>query len=753
MSGDILGRLELGFARRLPMQFQAEAAECGLACLAMVATYLGHPIELAEMRRRFGVSLKGARLADLVRVASGIGMASRPLRVELNELDQVRTPCVLHWDMNHFVVLRAVGRSHLTIHDPAVGIRRVPMRDVSRHFSGVVLELTPAPGFERRQAPPRPRLAALFGRVVGLRRSLGQLLVLALGIEAFAILHPLFVQWVVDHALVSADRDLLLTLAIGFGLLTLLQAAIIGMRGWTVMSLSASLQVQSSANLFAHLQRLPAAFFESRHLGDVMSRFGSLGTIQHALTTDLVETVLDGLMALITVTIMFVLSPAMAGLVVAAVALYAALRWLLYVPLRETSMEAIVWGARRDSHFLETLRAIKPIKLMGGEDSRRTQWMNLLVETTNREVGVQKLRLLFRVSTIVLFGVLTIVVTWSGAGRVLENVATVGMLLAFLSYQSQFISRATRLIDQLIDLRMLRLHGERLSDIVFTAPEPVDAVVDAPRVDASIEVRDLRFRYGEGEPWVLDGVSFRIEAGESVAIVGASGGGKTTLLKILASLLAPTSGEVLVGGEPIARVGMRNYRRMLGVVLQEDQLFAGSIADNISFFAARPDRAQIERAASRAAIHDDIVAMPMGYDSLIGDMGTSLSGGQKQRVLLARALYRRPRILLLDEATSHLDVELEKAVNAAVRRSGATRIIVAHRPETVRSADRVLTFAGGRLVDDTGPRRPVRPVRPMMAAGGPAESIAPSRAATSMRADAAPASAPVIALRERREAR
>jgi ATP-binding cassette subfamily B protein RaxB len=693
-------RLNFGLRRKLPMIHQAEAAECGLACLAMVATYYGQASDLVELRRRFDVSLKGARLSDLVNVATQLGMATRPLRVELDELSQLRTPCVLHWDMNHFVVLESVSRGEVRLHDPAIGVRRMPLRDVSRHFTGVALELTATPGFERRDPPPRLPLTRLFGRIVGLRRSLGHLLVLALGIEVFAILNPFFLQWVIDHALVSADRDLLTTLAIGFSLVTLIQASLGAMRGWTLMVLSASLRVQSSANLFTHLQKLPAAFFESRYLGDIMSRFSSLERIQEALTTELVEAVLDGLMAAITVAIMLMISPPMAALVIAAVGAYALLRWVLYRPLREASMETIVWESRLDSHFLETLRAIRPIKLMGGEEGRRSQWMNLLVEAANRGMTVQKLRLVFRSSTVVLFGLLTITTMWIGAGRILESAFTVGMLLAFLSYQAQFIGRTTALIDRLIDLRMLRLHGERLSDIVLTAPEAESVVTDPPRVEPSLEVRDLRFRYAESEPWILDGVSFRIEAGESVAIVGASGCGKTTLLKILASLLQPTSGEILVGGEPIARLGTRAYREMLGVVMQEDQLFAGSISDNIAFFAPKPDRERIERCAQRAAIHDDIVAMPMAYESLIGDMGTSLSGGQKQRLLLARALYRRPRILMLDEATSHLDVELERAVNAAVRRVGATRIIIAHRPETVRSADRILAFQDGRLVRD-----------------------------------------------------
>ncbi len=497
-----------------------------------------------------------------------------------------------------------------------------------------------------------------------------------------------------------ADRDLLLTLALAFAFLMVMQISFTAMRGWMLMVLGASMKVQGRSSLFTHLQKLPAAFFESRHLGDIVSRFGSMETIQKALTVDLVEALLDGIFAVATFAIMMVLSPMLASIVLVAALLYGLMRWALYAPLREALLETIVWDARGDTHFLESMRAVKTIKLMVGQDTRRAQWLNLMVETVNRELTTQKLRLLFRVANGLLMGTLTIIVVWLAARLVLENVFSVGMLLAFVAYQTQFISRVTGLIDTSVELRMLRLHSERLADIVLTAPEETGARHVPDPFRASIELRDLRFRYGEHDPWVLDGISLRIEPGESVAIVGPSGCGKTTLLKILCSLLTPTSGELLVGGEPIARLGLDAYRAVIGVVMQDDQLLAGSIADNISFFSTRPDRELIERCARIAAIHDDIQAMPMAYESLIGDMGSSVSGGQKQRILIARALYRQPEILLLDEATSHLDVALERAVNQAIRQTRMTRVFVAHRPETIRSARRVITMAGGRIASD-----------------------------------------------------
>ncbi|MCW5698734.1 MAG: ATP-binding cassette domain-containing protein, partial [Rhodospirillales bacterium] len=264
------------------------------------------------------------------------------------------------------------------------------------------------------------------------------------------------------------------------------------------------------------------------------------------------------------------------------------------------------------------------------------------------------------------------------------------------------LSRISELINKAVDLKMLRIHAERLADIALTPPEPPGQWVKSSgkRPPAAIEVRNLRYRYSENDPWVLDDLNFHIEPGESVAIVGTSGCGKSTLLKLLASLLQPTTGEILVNGSPLARLGVEQYRSMIGVVMQDDQLFAGSIADNISFFSERPDPERIEDCARLAAVHDDIIAMPMAYSTLIGDMGTALSGGQKQRVLIARALYNEPSILLFDEATSHLDVGREKAVNAAIRSADVTRISAAHRPETIRSSDRVIVLDKGKILDD-----------------------------------------------------
>jgi ATP-binding cassette, subfamily B, bacterial CvaB/MchF/RaxB len=688
--------------RRLPVLLQTEAAECGLACLVMVGDYWGHRIDLANMRRRFSVSLKGTTLKSLIAMAQGLDLQPRSLKLDIHHLPQLRLPCVLHWDMNHFVVLKEVARGYATIHDPAVGERRMAIANVANHFTGVALELTPGHSFRKLDERQQFSLLSLMGRVDGLKRGLGQLLLLGLALQVCALAAPFYLQWMVDGALLAADRSLATVLGIGFLLLVLLQTIIGAVRSWATTALATSLNFQWLGNTFAHLMHLPLPWFEKRHLGDIVSRFGSIQTIQRSLTTQFVEGLIDGLLVIATLAVMLIYSKLLACVSVISVVLYVSLRWVIFRALREATAEQIIHASRQNTYFIESARGIQSVRLFHRQTERRIGWMNALAEQFNADLRIARLTISFQTANTLLFNAERVIVVWLGALAVMDSSFSVGMLFAFLSYKEQFSQRIASLVDRSFELRMLRLHGERVADIVLTERESehCDFEIDPANVQPSIEVRNLSFRYADSEPLVVKSLNLSVPAGQCVAIAGASGCGKTTLLKLILGLLEPTEGEILVGGVPLKHLGLANFRKLLGTVMQDDQLFAGSISDNICFFDAQPDLERIRECAGLAAIHIEIMAMPMNYNTLIGDIGSGLSGGQKQRILLARALYRQPKILLLDEATSHLDVWNEKMVNAAIKDISMTRILVAHRPETIAMADRVVVMKRGHIVQD-----------------------------------------------------
>lgn len=688
---------------------QSESSECALACLAMVSSAYGLSRDVSDLRRELGASAKGMTLRSLMQAASSLNLGGRALRLGMEELGQLQTPCILHWDLNHFVVLKRVRRRGAVILDPAVGERKFSFEEMSRHFTGVALELTPTAAFKTEAPAPRVSFKSLTGKVLGLKRSLLQIFCVAVVLELFSIVAPLFNQMVVDEVLTSGDRDLLTVLVLGFGLLLGVQTAVGLARSWMVILLSQTLSLQWAGNVFAHLVRLPVAFFEKRHLGDIASRFGAVNAIQKTLTTAAVESVLDGLMAIAALVMMLIYAPTLAAVTVGAVLLYGLLRWAAYAPFRNAAAERLVVAAKENTHFLETLRAITPLKLFGREEERRARWQNLIVEVQNRDVRTAKMSMGFSTANTFIFGLENLLVLWLGAKLIMGGMTgggassgagmTIGMLFAFISYKSQFSGRVSALINYAVELKMLSLHAERLADICLEPPEKDEVPHnDLAHLTPSIELRNVSFRYGEGEPWILKDAHFKIEAGESVAVVGASGAGKTTLLKIALGLLKPTEGEVLFGGQRVRHIGTANFRRQIGTVMQEDVLLTGSLADNIAFFDVQPDQAQIEACARMAQLHDDICRMPMGYQTLVGDLGSGLSGGQKQRLLLARALYKQPRVLALDEATSHLDIGNERAVTAAIAHMQLTRLVIAHRPETIAGAQRVVQVKAGQVV-------------------------------------------------------
>ncbi|MGE0357869.1 MAG: peptidase domain-containing ABC transporter [Burkholderiales bacterium] len=679
------------FSRRVPVILQSEAPECGIACLAMVASYHGYRTDLSAMRVRLSPSLKGVTLKNVAQIAEGMGLTARGVQAPLGALGKLQLPAVLHWDMNHFVVLVAAKGRKITVHDPARGRRVLSLEDASRHYTGVAMEFSPASSFRPRDEREKVGAFQLLGVARGMKGTLAQILILSLALEVFAIAMPFFLQLVVDRVLVGRDRDLLTVLGVAFGALVIITVAVTAVRAWVSVYLSTNLNLRLLSTLFAHLVKLPLSWFEKRNVGDIVSKFRSVDAVQRTLTTTFVETVVDGVMVVLTLVVMGWYSLTLTAVVIGAALLYVAARWVLFYPQRYATDEQLSHEAKSGTHFIETLRGMMAIKLNLRENERRAAYQNLVVDQVNAGVKVQNVGIAQRGASALIFGLENVAVIWLGAIAVMEGKFSVGMLYAFIGFKLVFLGRLNALVEKWNDFRMLDLHAERIADIALAEEESTRQGL--PGEDSggpiTIEARGVGYAYG-AEGFVFRGVDFTLAPGESVAIVGPSGCGKTTLIKLLVGLVTPTEGVVLVNGRNLKDWDISRYRRRIGAVMQDDQLFVGTIEDNISFFDPDHDPAHVRECARLAMIDADISAMPMGYNTIVGSLGAALSGGQKQRVLLARALYRRPQVLFLDEAFDQLDLALERRITDELARAEQSLVIVSHRPDSVSGGVRTV---------------------------------------------------------------
>lgn len=698
MNGPVL---QLTGLRRLPLIRQVETAECGIACLAMIAAYYGQRTDISQLRRKYDPGLLGMSLRTIVDLARELGFSSRPINVPLEMIRQVHRPAILHWDLNHFVVLRKIRGNRVFVHDPALGERALGMEEFSRHFTGIALELTPDRKFNRENRQQRLELSDLWATAHGMKSSLLQVLLLSLLLQIFILLSPLYLQLGIDEVLTLHDTHLLLVLALGFAGLELLRFATQTLRASIVLYFGSMLNYHMTQNLFNHLLRLPLAFFEKRHTGDILSRFASLEPARTLLSEGVVASVIDGVLVLGTLFMMFFYSPVLAGIVISALFLYILLRILFYHSYRLAHSVLIQDQALEQSAFIESVRGISSIKQLGGERERLGLWQKHFADVINSNAKLGRLDIGFENTSQLIFGLEHVLLVYAALGLTLDNAFSAGMIVAFVAYKRNFTDRARQLVETLIEFCLLRLHLERIADIALAEPETHVLENRRPCTHGALglQLADVSFAYSKSTEKVINSVSLVVEPGEYVAITGPSGCGKTTLLKLMTGLVAADSGRVLVAGEPLCGASLAAYRKRIGVVMQEDSLFSGSIAENIAFFSRHTDMELVIKAARLAFVHEDILALPMAYESPIGDMGAALSAGQKQRIILARALYRRPAILFMDECTAHLDRGLENQVTGSIRNLDITRVCVAHSPRAIASADRIIALERGSVVE------------------------------------------------------
>ncbi|MGD2539796.1 colicin V export peptidase/ABC transporter CvaB [Escherichia coli] len=690
----IINLLDLRWQRRVPVIHQTETAECGLACLAMICGHFGKNIDLIYLRRKFNLSARGATLAGINGIAEQLGMATRALSLELDELRVLKTPCILHWDFSHFVVLVSVKRNRYVLHDPARGIRYISREEMSRYFTGVALEVWPGSEFQSETLQTRISLRSLINSIYGIKRTLAKIFCLSVVIEAINLLMPVGTQLVMDHAIPAGDRGLLTLISAALMFFILLKAATSTLRAWSSLVMSTLINVQWQSGLFDHLLRLPLAFFERRKLGDIQSRFDSLDTLRATFTTSVIGFIMDSIMVVGVCVMMLLYGGYLTWIVLCFTTIYIFIRLVTYGNYRQISEECLVREARAASYFMETLYGIATVKIQGMVGIRGAHWLNMKIDAINSGIKLTRMDLLFGGINTFVTACDQIVILWLGAGLVIDNQMTIGMFVAFSSFRGQFSERVASLTSFLLQLRIMSLHNERIADIALHEKEEkkpeIEIIADMGPI--SLETNGLSYRYDSQSAPIFSALSLSVAPGESVAITGASGAGKTTLMKVLCGLFEPDSGRVLINGIDIRQIGINNYHRMIACVMQDDRLFSGSIRENICGFAEEMDEEWMVEYARASHIHDVIMNMPMGYETLIGELGEGLSGGQKQRIFIARALYRKPGILFMDEATSALDSESEHFVNVAIKNMNITRVIIAHRETTLRTVDRVISI-------------------------------------------------------------
>ena len=686
-------------ANQLPIIRQTLASECGLTCIAMIANYLGVGADLVELRKQHSLSLSGATLQGITEICGRLRLSTRAVTCAVPELRKLRTPCLLHWRFNHFVVLRSANRSHAIIHDPARGIVREKYDQVAEAFTGVALEIARAPGFRKTRQPPKLRLSGLLPASFRMFRTLLGGLVLALICELLVLASPFYLQVVIDQVLGKGDAPLLNTLCVGFGVLLVFQVIANTMRQLTFQYLSQVSVFDMTARILHKLLALPLAYFRGRDLGDVQHRVQSTRRVQNFIVHSAPALLLDALFIVLILGLMTAYDRDLTMLAITVTTTWCMWRAMVFPLGLRLSNDIALSESSVETHFLETLRAVQTIKLANGEATRLSEWRDLFANGINEKIRAGNLAVLDSAIRQLLFQGLRVVCIYFLARKALEGQMSIGMVSAFVAYLGMFITRAGGIVDRSIEYKLLQVPLDRLGDIVFIEEEPTpQSGTERSSSEGAIELRHVAFTYGPQQPWILKDCSCRVPKNGFTVIAGRSGTGKSTLLRLMAGLESVSDGEIYVGGIAVRDWRIQSLRGLTATVFQEDCLLKGSVAENIALFASKPELDRVREAAKRACVDVEIEALPMGYETRIGDLGSSLSKGQSQRILLARAFYRRPALLLLDEATSGLDTRLEKRVIQSISKLEATRVVITHSDRMLEAADEVLWLHKGTLL-------------------------------------------------------
>ena len=685
--------------RKMPEVRQLAATDCGAACLAMVLGYYGRESTLDEVRQVTGTGRDGISARLLLDAGRKLGLRGRAISIDLNKLSFLQPASILHWDFNHYVVFeRLVGRQ-VQIVDPAQGRQLVSMEGFSRHFTGVALLFEPSEDFQKLSAP---RVGAFRYVLPLLRQSdtLGRIIVLSAVLQLFGLGLPVLTGMVVDRVVPRGDYQLLAVLSVALGSIILFHMVSTLLRGHLLLELRTRIDANMTLGFLDHLVDLPFPFFQLRPSGDLMMRMSTMTQVREIISTATISTLLDGTMILLLAVLLLIASPLLGAVALGLGALQVLLFYFTREQRKSLLSQNLELDGKNQTYQVAMLSGMQTLKSFGAEQRAVETYSHLFVDIQNVSLARGRLAVFMEAALGALRLGAPLVLLSLGAYQVLEGHLTLGEMLSINALAAVMLTPMSNLITAAGQVQLLTSYLERLNEVLDAPPEqPRDKLLPAPNITGAIELEKVSFQYAPTQPAVVKDVSLRIEPGQMVAIVGRSGAGKSTLASLLLGLYLPTSGRVLYGGEDLSHLDLRAVRSRMGVVLQDSSFFTSSLRDNITLSSPELGMDRIQEAAKLAHIHDDILAMPMKYDTVLVDRGLSLSGGQRQRLALARALVHRPAVLLLDEATSALDAITESQVQTALAGIRCTRIVIAHRLSTIRNADLVVVMDNGSVVE------------------------------------------------------
>lgn len=687
--------------QRVPEINQMSATECGLACLAMVLSYHGRKTSITELRAKSGLGRDGLSALSIVKIARNYNMRVRAISLQQSDFRNVSLPAIVHWEFNHFLVIERWSQRGVDVVDPAHGRRRLSHKEFDQSFTGVAITLEPGVHFDRESASPRLSLRDyLFQYLKQTPLAILEVLGTSLLIQGFGLTLPLLTKFVVDEVLPFRQSNLMELLGIGLVLLVLTQTAASLLREWLLVFLRARIDMRMMLDFFERMLMLPYKFFQVRSSGDLLTRMASNTVIRDTLSNQLISTFLDGTTVLIYFFILFSQSPAFALLSLGLGALQIIVLLTTSRTIHDLSHRELTAQGKSQGYMAEALAGMATLKAAGAEQQALEQWTNLFLDQLNISVHLNYLSVLIGGAQGILRSLTPLALLWLGAVQVMNGSLSTGSMFALNALAAAFLAPLGSLVGSGQQLQVVRAHFERLTDVSTAEPEQDRTkALPPPYLSGRVELEHVSFAYDSESPQVLHDVNLRIEAGQKVALVGRTGSGKSTLGKLLLGLYLPTEGQILYDNFPLANMDYQDVRRQFGVVMQDTTLFSGSVRQNISLHDPSMPMERIVEAARLAAIHEDVLKMPMEYETLVSEGGSALSGGQRQRLALSRALAHHPAILLLDEATSHLDVITEKQVEHNLHTVPCTQIIIAHRLSTVRDADMIVVLDHGTIVE------------------------------------------------------